>query len=247
MEHAYGLYTHIQANKRRSLALLIALFALVYVMVFAGALAGEALTWNASLDWLIRRAANDWVAAAPWATVGAALWILIAYKFHQRLIDLVTGGYEVTRREQPRLWDLLEALCISRGITMPKLKIMDSEALNAFATGMNPQQYSITVTQGLMQTLDDAELEAVLGHELTHIRNGDVRLLVIAVVIAGVISFFAELIVRVFFQSGLAWRGGRRRSDDDRRGSGRTIYAFLIAVALVAIAWILSIMIRFAL
>jgi heat shock protein HtpX len=247
MEHAYGLYTHIQANKRRSLALLIALFTLVYVMVFAGALAGEALTWNASLDWLIRRAANDWVAAAPWATIGAGLWILIAYKFHQRLIDLVTGGYEVTRREQPRLWDLLETLCISRGITMPKLKIMDSEALNAFATGMNPQQYSITVTQGLMQTLDDAELEAVLGHELTHIRNGDVRLLVIAVVIAGVISFFAELIVRVFFQSGLTWGGGRRRSDDDRRGSGGTIYALLIAVALVAIAWILSIMIRFAL
>jgi heat shock protein HtpX len=247
MEHAYGLYTHIRANKRRSMALLIALFGLVYVMVFAGALAGEALSWNASLDWLIGRAANDWLAAAPWATLGTALWILVAYKFHQRLIDLVTGGYPVTRREQPRLWDLLETLCISRGLTMPKLKIMDSDALNAFATGMNPQQYSITVTQGLLQTLKDAELEAVLGHELTHIRNGDVRLLVIAVVIAGVISFFAELVVRIFFQSGLAWGGGRRRSDDERRGSGGTIYALLIAVALVAIAWILSIMIRFAL
>jgi len=88
------------------------------------------------------------------------LWILIAYRFHQRLIDLVTGGYEATRREQPRLWDLLETLCISRGITMPKLKIMDSDALNAFATGMNPQQYSITVTQGLIQTLEDVALVA---------------------------------------------------------------------------------------
>jgi heat shock protein HtpX len=187
------------------------------------------------------------VTAVPWATLGTALWILIAYRFHQRLIDLVTGGYEVTRREQPRLWDLLETLCISRGITMPKLKIMDSDALNAFATGMNPQQYSITVTQGLIQTLEDAELEAVLGHELTHIRNGDVRLLVIAVVIAGAISFFAELIVRIFFQSGLTWGRGRRRGDDDRRGSGGALYALLIAVALVAMAWILSIMIRFAL
>jgi len=247
MEHAYGLYTHIRANKRRSLALLVGLFGLVYVMVFAGALAGEALTWNASLDWLLRRAGSDWVAAVPWATLGTALWILIAYRFHQRLIDVVTGGYEVTRREQPRLCDLLESLCISRGITMPKLKIMDSDALNAFATGMNPQQYSITVTQGLIQTLEDAELEAVLGHELTHIRNGDVRLLVIAVVIAGVVSFFAELIVRLFFQSGLMWGGGRRRRDDDRRGSGGALYALLIAVALVATAWILSIMIRFAL
>jgi heat shock protein HtpX len=247
MEQAFGLYTHIRANKRRSLALLIGLFGLVYVMVFAGALAGEALTWNASLDWLIRRAGNDWVTAVPWATLGTGLWILIAYRFHQRLIDLVTGGYEVTRREQPRLWDLLETLCISRGITMPKLKIIDTDALNAFATGMNPQQYSITVTQGLMRTLENAELEAVLGHELTHIRNGDVRLLVIAVVIAGVISFFAELMVRVFFQSGLMWSGGRRRRDDERRGSGGALYALLIAVALVAMAWILSIMIRFAL
>jgi heat shock protein HtpX len=247
MEQAFGLYTHIRANKRRSLALLVGLFGLVYVMVFAGALAGEALTWNASLDWLIRRAGNDWVTAVPWATLGTGLWILIAYRFHQRLIDLVTGGYEVTRREQPRLWDLLETLCISRGITMPKLKIIDTDALNAFATGMNPQQYSITVTQGLMRTLENAELEAVLGHELTHIRNGDVRLLVIAVVIAGVISFFAELMVRVFFQSGLMWSGGRRRRDDERRGSGGALYALLIAVALVAMAWILSIMIRFAL
>jgi heat shock protein HtpX len=247
MEHAYGLYTHIQSNKRRSIALLVGLFGLVYVMVFAGALAAEALTWNAALDWLMRRAAHDLLVAAPWATLGTALWILIAYKFHQGLIDWVTGGYEVTRREQPRLWDLLETLCISRGITMPKLKVMNSEALNAFATGMNQGQYSITVTQGLMQTLDDAELEAVLGHELTHIRNGDVRLLVIALVIAGVISFFAELIVRIFLQSGLAWGGARRRSDDDRRGSGGGLYALLIALALIAIAWILSIMIRFAL
>ncbi len=78
------------------------------------------------------------------------------------------------RQEQPRLYNLLENLCISRGIPMPTLKIMDSNALNAFATGLNQKQYSITVTTGLLKHLDDAEIEAVLGHELTHIRNGDV-------------------------------------------------------------------------
>ena len=92
----------------------------------------------------------------------------------------------MTRQEQPRIYNLLENMCISRGITMPKLKMMESPALNAFATGLNEKQYSITVTSGLVDRLDDAELEAVLGHELTHIRNGDVRMLVIAVVIAGV-------------------------------------------------------------
>jgi heat shock protein HtpX len=246
MERAYGLYTHIQANRRRSAALLIALFLQVYVLLYAGALLGEALSSNAPLDWLLGRAWRDSLHAAPWATLGTILWVLIAYRFHQALIDAVTGGYEVTRREQPRLWNLLENLCISRGITMPRLKLMDSPALNAFATGLNERQYAVTVTTGLLAALDDAELEAVLGHELTHIRNGDVRLLVIALVIAGVISFFAELIVRLFFQSGLSWGGGRRR-DDDRRGSGGAIYAVLIAIALVAVAWILSLVIRFAL
>ena len=127
---------------------------------------------------------------------------MIAYKFHQSMIDAVTGAHEVTRAEEPRLYNLLENLCISRGITMPKLRIADDDALNAFATGLNQKQYSITVTRGLMNALNDQEIEAVLGHELTHIRNGDVRMLVIAVVIAGVISFFGELVFRLFFQNG---------------------------------------------
>jgi heat shock protein HtpX len=238
---AYGLYSHIQSNKRRSVALLIGLFLLVYVLVYAGAAVGEALSINAPLDIILQRALNDTIAALPWATIGTLLWIIIAYRFHQSMIDALTGGREVTRREEPRLYNLLENLCISRGITMPKLKIADDPALNAFATGMNEKQYAITVTSGLLARLDDAELESVLGHELTHIRNGDVRMMVIAVIIAGAISFFAELVFRLFFQGGLRFRRG-----DDRRGGGAVV-AILIAVALVVVAWVLSLMIRFAL
>ena len=128
------------------------------------------------------------------------IWIVIAYQFHQSMIDAVTGAREVTRAEEPRLYNLLENLCISRGITMPTLRVADDEALNAFATGLNEKQYSITVTRGLIDALNDPEIEAVLGHELTHIRNGDVRMMVIAVVIAGVISFFGEMVFRLFFQ-----------------------------------------------
>src|SRR6476660_6936391 len=175
---AYGLYSHIQSNRRRSAALLAGLFFLVYLLVYAGALIAEAL-----------------------ATIGTVLWIVIAYFFHQNMIDAMTGGQEVTRREEPRLYNILENLCISRGIPMPKLKVMESDALNAFATGMNQRQYAVTVTSGLLAALNDQEIEAVLGHELTHIRNGDVRMLVIAVVIAGVISFFGEMIFRLFFQN----------------------------------------------
>src|SRR6266581_6073995 len=214
MAAAYGLYTHIQSNRRRSILLLIGLFFLVYVMVFAGALAAEAMSYDASLQWLLQRAWIDAVKAAPFATVGTALWIFLAYRFNQSLVDMVTGGREVTRQEEPRLYNLLENLCISRGIPMPKLKIMEDEALNAFASGLNEKQYSITVTSGLMARLDDAELEAVLGHELTHIRNGDVRMLVIAVIIAGAIAFFAEMLFRLMFQGGFSWRGSRSSSSD---------------------------------
>jgi heat shock protein HtpX len=128
---------------------------------------------------------------------------------------------------------------------MPTLRIADDEALNAFATGLNDKQYSITVTRGLIDALSDQELEAVLGHELTHIRNGDVRMLVIAVVIAGVISFFGELVFRLFFQGGF-WGGGRRSSSDSDKKGGAGV-AIIIALALVVLAWVLSIVIRFAL
>jgi heat shock protein HtpX len=244
---AYGLYSHIQSNRRRSVVLLIGLFFLVYVMTFAGALLAEVLAGDARLDFLINAAIRHTIYSLPWVTIGTIVWILIAYRFHQSMIDAITGGREVTRQEEPRLYNLLENLCISRGITMPKLKVMESDALNAFATGLNEKQYSVTVTTGLLARLDDPEVEAVLGHELTHIRNGDVRLLIIAVVIAGVISFFAEIVFRALFQGGFNWRGSRRSGGDSDRGKGGAMAAILIALALIAIAWLLSIVIRFAL
>src|SRR3954471_22655346 len=109
---AYGLYTHIQSNRRRSVALLIGLFVLVYVLTYAGALLAEALSvGNASINWLARKALSDLVKASPFVTVGTVVWILIAYKFHQSMIDSITGGREVTRQEEPRLYNLMENLC----------------------------------------------------------------------------------------------------------------------------------------
>jgi heat shock protein HtpX len=243
MAAAYGLYTHIRSNRIRSVLLLIGLFFLVYLLTFAGALFAEGMLDDDRVDVLIGRAFRDLLYALPWVTIGTALWLLIAYRWHQAMIDAVTGGHEVTRAEEPRLYNLLENLCISRGIPMPKLKVVDEEALNAFATGMNQKQYSITVTRGLLDRLDDSEIEAVLGHELTHIRNDDVRMMVIAVVIAGVISFFGELFFRIFFRSGATWRTGR--SSSDRKGGAAIV--ILIAIAIVVVAWLLSVVIRFSL
>jgi heat shock protein HtpX len=250
---ASGLYTHIASNKLRSMLLLAGLIVLIYVLVIAGALIAEVmLDSGRTLDFYLTAATRDLIKAFPLATIASALWIVIAYFFHQKIIDAVTGGHDVTRQEQPRLYNLLENLCISRGIPMPKLKIMDSGALNAFATGLNQRQYAVTVTTGLLNALNDQEIEAVLGHELTHIRNGDVQLMVVAVIIAGVIGFFGEMVFRVFFNTGFRFGGGRSSSSsssgsDRKGGGGGAIFAILIAAALIALAWALSQVVRFAL
>jgi heat shock protein HtpX len=250
---AYGLYTHIASNKFRSMLLLAGLFVLIYVMVFAGALIAEVvIDSDGSVDYYLAAATRDLIKAFPYATIAAALWIAIAYFFHQNIIDAVTGGEDVTRLQQPRLYNLLENLCISRGIPMPKLKVMDSDALNAFATGLNRRQYSVTVTTGLLNALNDREIEAVLAHELTHIRNGDVQLMVIAVVIAGVVGFFAELFFRSFFYSNWNFGGGRSSSssssnDSKSGGGGAAVVVVILAVALIALAWALSLVVRLAL
>jgi heat shock protein HtpX len=258
---AYGLYTHIASNKFRSMLLLAGLFMLFYVLVYAGALIAEVvINSNQSVNYYLTRAFSDLITASPFATAAAIAWIVIAYFFHQSMIDAVTGGHDVTRQEEPRLYNLLENLCISRGITMPKLKIMDSPALNAFATGLNQRQYAITVTTGLLKALDDQEIEAVLGHELTHIKNGDVQLMVVAVIIAGVVGFFGELFFRLFTNfdwspsSGGSWSSGSSSSSrssssssDSKSSGGGAVIVVIIAVVLIVLAWLLSQVVKLAL
>src|SRR6202158_2225249 len=261
---AYGLYTHIASNKFRSMLLLAGLFVLIYVMVYAGALIADVvINSGPSVDYCLAAAARDLVTAFPYATGGAVLWIVIAYFFHQSIVDAVTGGEDVTRQQQPRLYNLLENLCISRGIPMPKLKVMETDARNAFATGLNQRQYAVTVTTGLLQALNDQEIEAVLGHEFTHIRTGDVQMMVIAVIIAGVVGFFAELFFRMF--TNFSWSSGgggsswssssssgsssSSSSSSDRKGSGggAAVVVVIVAVVLIALAWLLSALVRVAL
>jgi heat shock protein HtpX len=253
MPPAFGLYTHIQANRRKSVALVLGLFLLVYVLTFAFALLFRALEIGPPVpgggvgDYL-RAAWRDLLWLSPVVTIGAAIWVWVGRKFHQGIIDLVTGSHDLGREENPRLYNLLENLCISRGVPMPRLRIMETERLNAFATGLNEKQHAITVTRGLVENLDDAEVEAVLAHELTHIRNEDVRMMVTAVIIAGVISFFGELVFRWL---NVLPRWGRSSSSSssrsDRKGGGGAFLAILIALAMIAIAWALSLVIRFAL
>lgn len=243
MFHAYGLYTHIQANRLRSVLLLAGFVALLHALMFSFALLYESAADGYTSE-IIARALDDLWRGWPIAMVAAGLWFAIAYFFHQHMIDAATGAGDVTRAEVPRLYNLLENLCISRGIPMPALKIIEDPALNAYASGIREGHYSITVTRGLLETLNDAEIEAVLAHELTHIRNRDVQLLVIAVIFAGIFAFAADLTFRNWnFPFGFA---PRRSSRDDGERRGGASLALLIALAIIALSWGLSVLIRFA-
>ncbi|OQW56952.1 MAG: protease [Proteobacteria bacterium HN_bin10] len=251
MGGAFGLQTHIWTNNSKSVLLMagfpVLLLLLTYALflLFAG-LSGASSGPDAVAGYFIwagEKLAQAW----PFAIAGAILWFGIAYAFYQNIIDAATGAKRVERTAEPKLYNLLENLCISRGITMPALRIMETDALNAFATGVHKGQYSITVTRGLMNTLNDEELEAVLAHELTHIRNADVRLLVIAVVFVGIFSFVGEMTFRSLRYAGSGSSGGSSRRSSGRDSGGGAIIAILVALAIIAIAYALAIVIRFAL
>lgn len=245
MGAAYGLQTHIWNNNWKTVLLMagfpVLLLLLTYALflLFAG-LSGYSAGGTAAgpFIWAGQALAQAW----PLAIAGAILWFGIAYAFYQNIIDAATGAQKVERTQEPKLYNLLENLCISRGITMPALRIMETDALNAYATGLHKGQYSITVTRGLIQALNDKELEAVLAHELTHIRNADVRLLVIAVIFVGIFSFVGELTFR-----SLRYSGG---SSSSRRGSSRdgggAALAIIVALVVIGVAYGLAIVIRFA-
>lgn len=244
---AFGLYTHIQANRRRSAVLIVGLFILFYLMSFGAALLLQAFGAEAfeSFETLLRAAIWDALWLAPLVTVLTALWVWCGFRFNTIMLNLATGSSGLDRSDDPRLYNLLENLCISRGMTTPQLRILEVGAPNAFASGIDPSQYTITVTRGLLDVLNDRELEAVLAHELTHIRNGDVRTMVIAILVVGVMSFVGELVYRGL-RSGAASLPEASRSKDGK-SAGPKFMAMLLGLLFISIAWVFSQVIRFSL
>ena len=122
----------------------------------------------------------------PIVIIGVTIWFFISYFFHTQMIQMATQSQPLERRENMRVYNLTENLCMSVGMTMPKLYIIESDALNAFASGINEKTFAVTLTRGIINTLNDEELEGVIAHELTHIRNRDVRLLIILLVVGAI-------------------------------------------------------------
>ena len=264
MFRAYGLYSHIRANRLRSAILLAGFVALLHALLFSLLMVWSAL-YGGTFQEIVEGAWWQFRQSWPVAMIAAAVWFVIAYFTHQLLVRMATGARGVARAEAPQLYNALENLCISRGISMPALQIIETPALNAYASGLREGRYVIAVTRGLVDKLAPDELESVLAHELTHIRNRDAQLMVIAVIFAGIFAFFGDMVIRMWdFPYGWSPTPRRQRSPtgwttggDDRdedRGSGRSrdgggaaLLAIAIAIAVILITWGVSTLIRFAL
>lgn len=242
MFQSFGLYTHIRANRIKSVLILCGFVVLILVLTYALNLVFVAFTYadrDLTLGQMIGLASTEMKQSWVYAVAFSLTWFAIAFVLHNSLIDMSTGAGLPAPDEQRRVFRLLEPLCISVGMPTPKIKVIDDGALNAFASGLNQNDASITVTRGLLATLNDRELSAVLGHELTHIKNQDVRLIVIAAIFAGILSFVGQITVRILLNIG----PGDSRSD--RKGSAGI--AIIIAIALAALSWFLAIVLKLAL
>lgn len=259
MVRAYGLYTHIQANRIRSVVLLAGFVVLLQILLYALLLLLYGFTGSGrSFVEIVQRAGETHAATWHIAMIAAVAWVGVAYFINGALINMATSARPVTRGEAPALYNALENLCVSRGIVMPRLQIIDNPALNAFASGLNQRQYAVTVTRGLIDTLSPQEMEAVLAHELTHLRNRDTQLMVVAVVISGVFAFFGDMLIRGWdFPYGFGPRHRRTRdqsrndrdgdSGSGKGGGGGAALAIIIAIAVILITYGVSTLIRFAL
>ena len=232
-----GLHRQIQRNNFNSFLLLIAFPALLlgmfYVIIYFFAknntseYSGD--NYTASID-------NNtmFFSAVPFILIGVGIWFLIAWAGHSTLIRLATGAKPLDRMESKRVYNLVENLCISKGMKMPKINIINDDSLNAFASGIDEKSYSITLSAGIINKLNDEELEGVIAHELTHIRNRDTRVLIISIIFVGIFAFLAEIAFRSLRFAG--------RGKKDSKGGGAII---LIAIIVTALAYLVSMLLRF--
>lgn len=234
-----GIQTQIWRNNRNTVILLF-----MFPLLLLGMVLGTIML----LDWLgffcwdgvcppgLQATTFHWeiiwryfLDAMPFTLSMTAIWFIIAYFTNVYIIRHATHARPLERKENVRVYNIVENLCIAGGIEMPQINIVDDSSLNAFASGIDIKSYTITLTSGIIDKLDDAELSAVVGHELTHIKNRDTRLMVVCIVFVGIFSMMMNVITRILANM---WRIPRHRS----RKNGGAI-AGIILVLIVLLVW----------
>ena len=228
-----GIRQQIARNNIKSILFLLAFPLLILV--------GAYVVLYILSDQDIEHTNTQFLSIIPMVLIGVAIWFFISYFFHTQMIQSATHSRPLERRENMRVYNLTENLCMSVGMTMPKLYIIESDALNAFASGINEKTFAVTLTRGIINTLNDEELEGVIAHELTHIRNRDVRLLIVTIVFVGIFATIADFALRMFLNGSMS--SSRSRKND--KGGGALVLLIILLVA--GAIYFLSILFKLAL
>lgn len=188
------MYSEIAANKRKTV-IIMAVF-----VVFVGAIA-----------WLFDQYLGGQPTMFYGVLIGAVIYSIITYFAGSRMALAVNGAQQIEKKDNPRLWRIIENLSITDGLPMPKVYVINDPAPNAFATGRNPQTAAVCATTGLLGIMDDDELQGVFAHELGHVKNYDIRVSMVAFALTAVISLMADIILRMTW-----FRSGRDRENDNQ-------------------------------
>lgn len=210
------MYSEIASNKRKTVFMMIIFIALV-----------------AGLGWLFGQYTGRPL-ITPYVLIGALVYALISYISGSRLALAVNGAKEIEKKDNPRLWRIVENLSIADGLPMPRVFIIDDPAPNAFATGRDPNHSAVCATTGLLDIMTDTELEGVFAHETGHVKNYDIRVSMIAFALVAVVSILADIMLR------MAWF-----RDDDRNNNNNQIF-FILGIAGAILAPIVATLIQLA-
>ncbi len=205
------IYNQIDENKRKTwlIMFLFSLFIVAVVYVFVSALGYRG---------------PSALGLVGFALIFTGLMNLGSYYWSDKIIMTISGAKEIRKKDNAELFNIVENLSIGDGLPMPKIYIVDDPAPNAFATGRDPKHAAIAVTTGLLQKLDKLELEGVIAHELSHVKNYDSRLMTIVVILVGMIALLADMFFRIQFF------GGRDRDEDNKSGAIFMILALVLAI-----------------
>jgi heat shock protein HtpX len=206
--------------------------------VFCAVALGSAEYYDSGGDLYKITPGEAFLNSAPIILAATAIWFLIAYALNSWMISKATNSKPLERRENKRVYNLVENLCMAQGMTMPKVNVIEDSSLNAFASGINNKTYTVTLSRGIIERLDDAELEGVIAHELMHIRNRDVRLLVISIIFVGIFTYISQIAIRSFLYAPRRSSGGK----NDKGGA----FILILVLVLAAIGYFFSLLLRFA-
>lgn len=248
-----GMHTQVGRNKRYTFLLLLGfpviILATVWAFLFLTNYLGNG-TYDAYGN-LIHKVDLPTVNAyfiyvTPYVMAGVLIWFVIAYFFNVQMIRHATGARPLQRSENPRVYNLVENLCMACNMPTPQINVIEDEMLNAFASGINDKTYTVTLTTGIINRLTDDELEGVIAHELTHIRNRDTKLLITSIVFVGIINTIMIMAARTLYYSSF-YRMDDNREEKRGNGSGLSyLVILLIGLICVSIAYLFSMIIRFA-